>query len=58
MTYSALTKDYPRYPSVFECEPTEAERDMLMVQQAVYVLYIASKDNCVLYYISCRMCLT
>ena len=31
MSYSTLTKDYPRYPSVFECVPTEQERDMLMV---------------------------
>ena len=31
MSYSTLTKDYPRYPSVFECTLTEQEKDMLMV---------------------------
>ena len=31
MTYTTLTKDYPRYPSVFDCGLTEPDRDMLMV---------------------------
>ena len=31
MTYSSLTKDYPRYPSVFECSLTEEEKNKLMV---------------------------
>ena len=31
ISYSVLTKDYPRYPSIFQCDLTEEERDKLMV---------------------------
>lgn len=31
ISYSVLTKDYPRYPSIFQCDLSEEERDKLMV---------------------------
>ena len=31
ISYSILNKDYPRYPSIFQCSLTEEERDKLMV---------------------------
>ena len=32
MSYSTLEQDYPRYPSISQCEPTDIEREMLMVR--------------------------
>ena len=37
MTFSTLTKDYPRYPSVLKFKLTDAEKDKLMVMTMLQI---------------------